>query len=813
MPSPAGLPTLNELKFRGIISEIPFDDVRRGVVLKSAVSTGLSRRLAGGELQRLLLSLLDNVPGMVYRGHPDWTLSFAGAEVERITGYTQEEASAAGFLWRNLIHPDDFEGVRESIRFAVRRRDPVLRMEYRILRKGGAAQWISDRRQMVYKEDGRLEHVDGLVLDIMDQKKIETDLRAALEREEGERARSEAIIAGIGDGISIQNPDRVITYQNRILSEMIGKREGSRCHNFHGCLSRERIGCPVTATFADGKIHTAETEAITDRGLVQAEVTASPLKDPRGNVVSVISIVRDITGRKRAEEELRRLATAVEQAADAVIVTDSDWVIRYSNPAFERIMGYRKEEVVGKSPYMFSGGEQDSRFYAAIASKAMNGEYWKGRLTNRRKDGTLLTADTSITPVRDADGKIVNFVIAKRDITREIVLEKQVQTAQRMEAVGTLAGGIAHDFNNALTGIIGFAELLRLRIPDDAKVRGDLDEILRCAERASTLTRQLLAFARRQVIEPVRLSLNAVVMELLRLMKKVSGEQIEVCTNLAEGIPSIVADRGQLEQVMMNLCLNSRDAMAKGGRFVVSTGVMTPSEDFLRRNPFMPHGRYVALEVSDTGCGMDETTRERAFEPYFTTKTPDKGTGLGLSMVYGIVKQNRGFIFLESTPGEGTTFRMYFPGVEAAPEESRENAAAAVRGGNETILLAEDEEAIRNLAVRSLREQGYTVLAAADGEEAVAIAGAHPEISMAILDVMMPRMGGKDVLDAIHRIRPGLPALFTSGYSTDQIHESFVLLPGIEFLPKPYSPASLAGRIRSVLDGKFRGSEPPPSAL
>ncbi|MBI5905675.1 MAG: PAS domain S-box protein [Deltaproteobacteria bacterium] len=808
---------------------MPFDDVRQGGGLKSpekygpanptdatarpdAASRVLPRRLDGQELQRLLLSLLDNIPGMVYRGHPDWTLSFVGAEVERITGYPQEEASAAGFMWRRLIHPDDFEGVRESIRFAVRRRDPVLRMEYRIIRKDGETQWISDRRQLVYREDGRLDHVDGLVLDIMDQKKVETDLRAALEREERERARSEAIIAGIGDGISIQTPDLVITYQNGVLSKMIGKREGSRCHSLHGCLSREGIGCPVAATFADGKIHTTETEAITDRGLVQAEVTASPMKDARGNVTSVISIVRDITERKRAEEELRRLATAVEQAADAVIVTDPDWIIRYANPAFERIMGYRKDEVIGKSPSMFTGGDRDDRFFLGITSKAKEGEYWKGRLTNRRKDGTLLTGDTSISPVRDAEGRIVNYVIAKRDITREIVLEKQVQTAQRMEAVGTLAGGIAHDFNNALTGIIGFAELLRLRLPEDAKVRGDLDEILRCADRASTLTKQLLAFARRQVIEPVRLSLNSVVADLLRLIRKVSGEQIEVRTQLAEGIPSIVADRGQLEQVLMNLCLNSRDAMPKGGRFTVSTGVMTPSEDFLRRNPFMPSGRYVSLEVTDTGCGMDEVTRERAFDPYFTTKTPDKGTGLGLSMVYGIVKQNRGFIFLESSPGEGATFRMFFPGVEAAPEESRERATPVVRGGDETILLAEDEEAIRNLAARYLRGQGYTVLPAADGEAAVELATDHPEISMAILDVMMPRMGGKDVLDAIHRIHPGLPALFTSGYSTDQIHDSFVLLPGIEFLPKPYSPASLAGRIRSVLDGKSRGTDPLPSA-
>jgi two-component system cell cycle sensor histidine kinase/response regulator CckA len=621
----------------------------------------------------LLRSLLDNIPGIVYRGMPDWSLTFVGGEVERLTGYTSRELLDESTLWRDLIHPDDIDPVSELIRNAVLRRERILRVECRIVRKDGEVRWVSDRRQMIYDEGGMLICVDGLCMDISEQ--------------------------------------------------------------------------------------------------------------------------------KRAEEERRRLAAAVEYAADAIMVTDAEWIAQYVNPAFEKATGYAKREVLGRNPYLLAGDGENIRVYLGIKDKIRTGTPWKGRLKNRRKDGVYLEQDVVISPIRDPSGKVVNHVVAARDITREAFLQKQAQAAQRMEAVGTLAGGIAHDFNNALTGIIGFADLLRMRLEREPKLQGDVDEILKCAERASTLTRQLLAFARRQVIEPVPLGLNTVIRDLFRLMKKVSGEQIEVRTRLTEGIPPIFADRGQLDQVLLNLCLNSRDAMPGGGEFLVSTDAVSWGGERVEDQAVMPAGRYVLLEVADNGSGMDDATRKRAFEPYFTTKAPGKGTGLGLSMVYGIVKQSGGFVFLDNRPGGGTTIRIYFPAAEAVSGvEKEEKQEAAVRGGAETILLAEDDEAIRNLADRSLRGYGYDVLVARDGLEAVALCEAHPEIAIAVLDVVMPRMGGKDALDAMRRIRPDLTALFTSGYSTDRIHESFVLLPGIEFLPKPYGPASLARRVREVLD-------------
>jgi nitrogen-specific signal transduction histidine kinase len=387
------------------------------------------------------------------------------------------------------------------------------------------------------------------------------------------------------------------------------------------------------------------------------------------------------------------------------------------------------------------------------------------------------------------------------DVTEKTEMERQLQTAQRMESLGTLAGGIAHDFNNSLTGIVGFGELLRMRMAGDEQALHDLDAILRCAERATILTRQLLTYARRQVIEPVNLNLNTLVADLLKFIGKVVGEHIEMKIFQEKDVPTIHADRGQIEQVVMNLCLNARDAMPESGRLVVETGDVSLEEGYVRQNPYMKTGRYALLTVSDTGIGMDEKTRERVFEPFFTTKGPDKGTGLGLAMVYGIIKQHGGFIHLYSEPGKGTTFKVYFPAIEAQPDAVPTNRREEiVRGGTETILLAEDEEAIRSLSERVLKELGYNVLVARNGEEAIEIFKQNKEIVLAVLDVVMPRKGGKEALEEMHKANPNLKVIFMSGYTANAIHDSFLLIAGTPFLQKPFGPSSLARKVREVLD-------------
>ena len=403
-------------------------------------------------------------------------------------------------------------------------------------------------------------------------------------------------------------------------------------------------------------------------------------------------------------------------------------------------------------------------------------------------------------PVKEA-GRVVEVVEIGRDITEHKKLEEQLRQAQKMEAVGTLAGGIAHDFNNALTGVVGFGELLRMRVAGDEQALHDLDNILGCAERAATLTRQLLAFARRQVMEPVNLSLNTLVVDLMKLIGKVLGEYVEVKTSLEKNLPTIHADRGQIEQVLMNLCLNARDAMPEGGQLLVETEEVHLDEEYVKYIAYIKVGRYVLLKVSDTGIGMDEKTREQVFEPFFTTKGPDKGTGLGLAMVYGIVKQHDGYIHCYSEPGKGTTFKVYFPAVKAQPDAvptiRREET---VRGGMETILLAEDEEAIRLFIERTLKGLGYKVLVASNGEEAIEIYRKNKEIALAILDVVMPRKGGKEAFEEMRKQNPRLKGIFMSGYGADAIHDSFVLIPGMPFLQKPFGPTILARKIREVLD-------------
>jgi PAS domain S-box-containing protein len=557
-------------------------------------------------------------------------------------------------------------------------------------------------------------------------------------------------------------------------------------------------------------------------------MAAFPLKSGEGDVIGVLNVYSDREGAFGEEEVGRvgmfaqhcsiavisaqrletlrdanqRLAFYVDRMPLAYIVWNLGFGVVEWNPAAEQIFGWKANEAIGKNAYELIIPNEARPQFEHGWSKLLKGDESSYSLNaNVRKDGKIITCEWFNALLRDASGNVSGVLSMAHDVTEKTEMERQLQTAQRMESVGTLAGGIAHDFNNALTGIVGFGELLRMRMAGDEQALHDLDEILRCAERAATLTRQLLTFARRQVIEPVNLNLSTLVADLMKFIGKVVGEHIEVKTVLEKDVPTIFADRGQIEQVVMNLCLNARDAMPEGGRLVVEIGDVYLEEVYVRQNPYMRTGRYALLTVSDTGVGMDEKTRERVFEPFFTTKGPDKGTGLGLAMVYGIVKQHGGYIHLYSEPGEGTAFRVYFPAIEAPPDAvpaiRREEI---VRGGMETILLAEDEEAIRSFIERALKEFGYNVLVARNGEEAIEIFRQNKEIVLAVLDVVMPRKGGKEAFEEMHKQNPRLKVIFMSGYSANAIHDSFVLTAGMPFLQKPFGPTILARKIRDVLD-------------
>jgi signal transduction histidine kinase len=431
------------------------------------------------------------------------------------------------------------------------------------------------------------------------------------------------------------------------------------------------------------------------------------------------------------------------------------------------------------------------------------GEVWKGRIVNRRKDGALFQEDASISPVFDAGGRLRNYVAVKRDVTHEMQLERQLAQAQKMEAVGRLAGGVAHDFNNLLGVISGYGELTRQKLGDGHALSSKLDEILKAAGRAAGLTRQLLAFSRRQVLQPTVLDLNGLVLDVEKMLGRLIGEDVRLATTLDPDLGRVKADAVQLEQVLMNLAVNARDAMPDGGRLTLETRNVELDQAYAAGHAPIPPGSYVMLAVSDTGTGMDAETQARAFEPFFTTKGVGQGTGLGLSTVYGIVKQSDGFIWCYSEPGHGTTFKIYLPRVEEAVEPVRKAPAAPPKKGTETLLLIEDDEALRELLCETLAEGGYTVLVADGGSKAFAIAGEYSgAIDMIVTDVIMPGENGREVAAQVRSLRPEADVLFMSGYTDDAIARHGVLDAGTHFLSKPFPPNALLRKVREVLDAR-----------
>ncbi len=405
-----------------------------------------------------------------------------------------------------------------------------------------------------------------------------------------------------------------------------------------------------------------------------------------------IASVRDISAARRAQEVQRRLATAIEQSAEAVFITDTEGIIHYVNPAIERITGFRCEELLGKTPRVFKSGEHDAAFYRQLWDTIKTGSIWSGRFVNRRKDGSLFHADSTISPVRNASGKITNFVAVNRDVSEHLQLSSQLLQAQKMEAVGTLAGGVAHDFNNLLQVVLGYSELVITDedLPD--RFRDDLEKVLLAARNGADLVQRLLTFSRKTEPKPLDLDLNQRIRQTRKFLQRTVPKMIDIEVILEEDLRVINADPTQMDQILMNLSVNARDAMLEGGKLVIETANVIIDEDYGKSHLEAKPGRYVLLRVSDTGSGMDKETVEHIFEPFYTTKGPGQGTGLGLAMVFGIVKQHKGFINCYSEVGCGTTFKIYLPAVIAETRSDQPVVASMPGGGTETILLVDDDE-------------------------------------------------------------------------------------------------------------------------
>ena len=420
---------------------------------------------------------------------------------------------------------------------------------------------------------------------------------------------------------------------------------------------------------------------------------------------------------------------------------------------------------------------------------------------HRKKDGTVI--QTEITShVVDFGGRRGEIVLAN-DVTSSLKLEDQLRQAQKMESVGLLAGGVAHDFNNVLTAIIGYGNLLQMKLAKADPLRSYADNIMITAQRAAQLTQSLLAFSRKQVIHPIPVELNSIILRVEKLLRRLIREDIELIIRLVPSDTSVMADSVQVEQVLMNLVTNARDAMPHGGTLTIGSSIEELNEDFISVHGYGKPGVYVRFSIADTGAGMDERTRERIFEPFFTTKDMGKGSGLGLASCYGIIKQHKGFIDVESEPGRGTSFHIYLPALENGASKNVAHAEEVLMGGTEAILVAEDDEVIRNLTSSILREFGYTVIAAKDGNDAVSeFRENRDRISLLLLDVIMPRKSGKDAYEEIRTLRPDIKALFISGYSADMISKEGILEEGSSFISKPVSPSELLRKVREVLDRK-----------
>ncbi len=499
-----------------------------------------------------------------------------------------------------------------------------------------------------------------------------------------------------------------------------------------------------------------------------------------------------------AAERLR----AVEEAAPVSLVAlDQDERVTMWNRAAERLFGWRASEVMGRPNPLIPDDRQTE--YAALRARVLQGEALSGiEICRQRKDGSLITISLCIAPIRDAEGHVCGTMNVLTDLSEAKRLEQQFAQAQKMEAIGQLAGGIAHDFNNLLTAIIGYSNLVLDRVRDQPDIAADVEEIGKAGERASCLTRQLLAFSRKQLLRPQVLDLNQVVRDFNKMLRRVVSDDIRFDIVAAPSLGRTKADPGHMEQLLMNLVVNARDAMPQGGALTLETANAVLDPEFVRRHPGSEPGDYVSLAVKDTGCGMAPEVLAHVFEPFFTTKGPAKGTGLGLSTAYGIVRQSGGYITVESTPGVGTTFTIYLPRVNEAIESTGSRAPSVTTlQGTETILLAEDEPDVRALIGKMLGGYGYTVLQARDVFDAIAIGESHREpIHLLVTDLIMPELKGTDLAQRLVRFRPAIKVLYVSGFASQVAIPLGSVSPNVSFLQKPFAAETLATKVRECLD-------------
>ncbi|MBA4372320.1 MAG: hybrid sensor histidine kinase/response regulator [Thermodesulfovibrio sp.] len=663
------------------------------------------------------------------------------------------------------------------------------------------------------------------------------------------------ILNSIGDAISIQNLNFRVLFQNEAHKKLFGEHTGEMCYSAY--LQKQTVceDCPVALVFADGGSHTVITTGISKHRTIRVEIAASPIKNSRGEIVAGMAKTRDITSRQEMEDELTSYRSQLEQmveertealralneeleldirerrkieealrnsrafvrnifesVGEGLIVIDSTYRIISANRAFLSLTKQTIEKTIGRRCHEISHHSPEPCYLAGEDCPSQKtfetGEPQEALHVHKLADGSNAYVEVRSYPMKDESGTTVSVIETINDVTSRRRLEEQLRNAQKLEAVGQLAGGIAHDFNNILTAIIGYGNLLQMNVSEDDVLRSKIDHIVTAAEKAATLTRSLLTYSRQQLINTRPVSLNEIITGVEKLLSRLISEDIDLQIVLTPAETIINADAGQLEQVLMNLVTNARDAMPEGGVLEIKTETTELTADFVSAHSFGRPGKYIVLSVSDAGTGIDDRIRSKIFDPFFTTKEVGKGTGLGLAMVYGIMKQHGGFIDITSSSTKGTTFNLYLPAsgpVEIKKLTPATEASSEIRGGSETILLAEDDEVIRTLSQKILEKAGYTVLATMDGAQAVEEYIQHrASIDLLLLDVVMPKKNGKVVYDEIRAMDPSVKTLFFSGHTADLLHHEGKLNAELNFIRKPLSVNELLLKVREVLDKQKR---------
>jgi PAS domain S-box-containing protein len=771
---------------------------------------------AKAQLEAQFRQLVEQVPAITYMAEQGalgrWY--YVSPQIEQILGFTPEEWISEPRLWRNQVHPDDLEKVLAEEQTLSKEGDRY-RTEYRLRTREGNEVWVRDEATYVrHRESGKLV-LRGLLLDITERKEAEEELRRAEQRLQSTVNAAPVILFAL-------DPEGIFTLSVGRGLEALGLKPGEVVDRsvFEVYRDNPKILDHARRALSGEEFTVLDEIPILERSY---ETRWSPVRDSVGQMSGVTGVATDITEYRKAEEALRRseerYRVFVGQSSEGIYRIEYDPPISIHLPVDEqvtlgingriaecndslaRMYGFQSaSELVGRRMSEFMSVD-DSVNRASLGALIANG-YRISEAESRGLDvnGNPRIFRNSIVGIVENE-KLVRIWGVQRDVTERVQLEEQLRTKQELEAIGRLAGGIAHDFNNLVGIILGHAELLSAGSDLTERLKNGLAQIRRAGERAAALTHQLLAFSRKQVLQPKVLDLNAIVADVQKMLARVIGEDIELVTRLHPSLAPVKADPVQMEQVLMNMAVNARDAMPRGGTLLIETANAAPDEALARQHPNLATGPYVMLTVSDTGHGMDAQTLEHVFEPFFTTKELGKGTGMGLATVYGIVTQSGGNISVSSELGKGTTFRVYLPAETAAAETRVEESAEAVVGGTETILVVEDESNLREITRIFLEDYGYRVLEASDAKQALQLAQTFADpIHLMLTDVIMPGMSGGQLAEQIVSARPGMKVAYMTGYTDEMVVHHNVLEPGIALLQKPFDKLQLARKVRSVLD-------------